>query len=269
MAISNNDYAFIDFETQGKDPKLNQPVSMACVIIDGRRLKVKDNGVFYSLINIIDDDSVEKYNLAPLEKAALEKNGLTLDEIQKAPPLKSVWGSFKSFMAFHNPSRDKWKAPIFSGHNVPFDKQIYDRIALGHLSGHMLPQKLLGKTALKTMTEAEIARAYKELVTFKEPWKFGGENLVHPAKTIDTMQTAHVWFESLREPHRSSMDAIKEFLGFPSEGAHNALVDVLYTAEFFIRALKIQRAVSLDTDFTTHGQTFLEIEEILESYAPK
>ena len=29
--ISNNDYAFIDFETQGKDPKLNQPVSMACV----------------------------------------------------------------------------------------------------------------------------------------------------------------------------------------------------------------------------------------------
>ena len=49
--ISHNKYVVIDFETTALDPSKNQPVSMAAVMIDGRKLTLCDQGTFYSTIN--------------------------------------------------------------------------------------------------------------------------------------------------------------------------------------------------------------------------
>lgn len=259
MAINFNKYCVVDFETNGLgDGK--QPVSIGAVMIDPRRLEICDNGTFYSLISLIEDDEVEKYGLDKTDPKALQINKLSMEDIRKAPPLKKVWKDFHQWVNFHNPPKTKWDAPIFTGYNVPFDLQIVNRIMDGHLrSMPTLKEKLISKKEQKEKTPEELAKLYKNIELLKECWGCGPDWLFHPAKTIDVMQITHLLFESFREPHKNSLDMVKGYLGFNDKGAHNALVDCLWTAEIFIRYLKIQRQISGDTDFCTGGTTILPI----------
>lgn len=264
MPLNLNKIAVVDFETTGIKGG-HQPVSIGCVILDPRKLTIVDSGIFYSKINIVDDKDVDKYGLDKTEKKALEINKLTLEEIAKSPPLKTVWKNFTNFINYHNPKKTKWDAPIFAGYNVPYDWEIVKRIQFGHLNGqNALKEKIISKTALKSMEESELAKAYKDLETLKEPWGFGPEWLFHPAYKIDAMQMALLAFESFREPQRLSLDSVKTFLGLPEGDAHNALVDVLFTAELIVRFLKIQRQVSIDTDFCTAGATCIYDKNIID-----
>ena len=263
--INRNKYLFIDFETTGLGGG-SQPISIGAVMIDPRKLTLCDNGLFYSTMSIIPDDEVEKYGLDKTSEQALAVASMTLDQINGAPPLKNVWANFCNWIKYHTPTKDKWDAPIFCSY-TNYDQILVNRIQNGHLGGHLtLKNKLLTKTALKSMSDGEIAKAYKEIALLKEPWGFGPDWLFCPNKRVDVAQTCLCAFESLREPPSLSLDAMKSFFGFHDHLAHNALVDALWTAEIFIRFLNIQRLVSVDTDFETAGQTLLPIDEIIKDF---
>lgn len=266
MAVNFNKYCVVDFETNGLGNG-RQPISIGAVMIDPRRLEICDNGTFYSTMNIIDDDHVGDYNLDKTEQKALDVNKISMDELRAAPPIKKVWKDFCQWVNFHNPPKTKWDAPIFTGFNTPFDLQIVNRIMDGHLGGQIvLKNKLMSKKDQKASSHEDLAREYKNLELVKEPWGFGPTWLFHPAKVVDVMQISHILFESLREPHNASLDALKSFLGFSSTKSHNALIDCLWTAEILIRHIKIQREISADTDYETGGETHLPIQDFIDGF---
>lgn len=260
------DFAVIDFETNGLgDGK--QPVEFACVIIDGHKLTLKEQGVFSSLCAIIPDDEVDSYGLDKTDVRALAANNLTLEQVNAAPPLKKIWSDFESFMQYHNPSGSMYNNPILVVHNKDFDEPLLDNIKLGlHRGRYILPQKPLAKSKVKAMDEKELRQYIASMSPLKEPWKFSGRKIFHPTFKIDTLQNCFNWFSFQREPQRMNQVAICEFLGLDTSGAHGALFDTLTTAEIMVRMLKIQREVSNDTDFDTKGITHLPILQTINEY---
>lgn len=264
MAVNHNKYAIVDFETGGTG-EFRQPLSIGIVILDPRRLKILDNGVFYSKIRPSDDH--EKHGLDPIEQKALDVNKLTLEELAEAPPPKVVWNNVINFMKYHNPKGGKWDAPIFTGWNYQFDYQIVNRLIYGNNFGRIvINEKLPSKTSLRNLSGDQIQERFRAISELKEPYKFGGETIFRPAPQIDVMQTFFLATESFREPLRASLDAAKEYLSFHAGEAHNALVDALWTAEIFARFLRIQRQVSLETEFKTNGESVLGIQKFLENF---
>lgn len=267
MALNFNPYSIVDYETGGTGPG-RQPLSIGIAILDARRLTIADNGTFYSLIKPYSDEECEKNGLDPIDPKALAVNKLKMEDLEKAPDPKTVWENVKNFMKYHNTKGDKWSAPIFTGFNTQFDWEITERLISGHLPDRnlMLHSKLIPKKDHKELGEKQLAKAYKDLKLLKEPYKFGGETLFRPFPTIDVAQVAFMMFESLREPHKISLDAIKEFLGFKSTGAHNALIDCLWTAEIWIRYLSMFRQIAHEVDYNTEGKTILDINSYIKDF---
>lgn len=270
--ISHNKICVIDFETDSLSPESNQPISIGAVMLDGRRLTVCDGGVFYSLINRIPDEEVDDYGLNKLEKTALEKNNIKIEEVLSAPSLEKVWTDFINWFMYFCPKTDAWSLPIGAGHNHKYDKTIIDRIQFGHNRGkQVLKEKLLPKTKLSKMTKEELLAYTKSIAVIKEPWKFGPEKLFHPAITLDTYPISFSWFENSREPARLSLDNLKLFFKFADdEGvlSHNALVDTLWSAEILVRYLSLQRKIYHDINFLTNGETVLPISNIIKQMFP-
>ena len=264
MAVNFNRYAIVDYETGGLGQN-TQPLSIGIVILDPRRLTIADNGTFYSLIRPVPPDDCPKYGLDPVDPKALAVNKLDPAELEQAPPAKAVWTAVSNFLKYHNVKGDKWSAPIFTGWNSKYDHDITQRLINGNLYGlKCVEEKLLPKKDHKELGEKELAKAYKNLKLIKEPYGFGGDTLFRPFPVIDVAQYAFALFESLREPHKLSLDAVKGFLGFTDEGAHNALVDCLWTSEIFTRYLRIFRELAPEIDYSTEGKVTLPIYEILE-----
>lgn len=247
-----------DWETAGANPHTCQPIQIAAVAIDGRTLKLKDNGKFESMISIIPDDKVEDYGLDPVEQKALDVNKKTLEEIQKAPSLKTVWAQFCEWVNGFNYKGDRWSAPIRSGYNIMgFDDIICDRIMRGHLNKRLvLKEKLISKAGQKDLEDADMAKLYRNIKKLKEPWGFGPWNhkkgqqaLFHPAHKIDLINITYAWHEANREMQSYSMDSQRDYFGMPKDGAHDAMVDVLHEAELLVRYLKLHREIFQDVDF--------------------
>ena len=267
MAINHNKYAIVDFETGGIGD-FRQPLSIGIVILDPRRLEIVDNGLFYSLIRPYEDH--EKYGLDPIDTKALQVNNLTIEELRLAPPPKNVWENVINFMKYHNPKGGEWDAPIFTGWNWPFDYQIVDRLANGNNNGRqILKDKLPTKKVLKEMGDLEKSQYLEKIELVKEPYKFGGQKIFRPAPKIDVMQTFFLATESAREPHRANLSAARARLAFSDEGAHNALVDCLWTAEIFVRFLRRERMVASETEFKTDGNSILGISEKISDFFQK
>lgn len=263
MALNFNSFAIIDFESGGLGAGL-QPLSIGVVILDARRLTIADNGIFYSLMKPIPPEECPKYGLDPVSPEALAKNKLDPKELENAPTCKKVWGNLINFMKYHNIKGDKWSAPIFTGWNTLFDYQIAQRLIYGHLSEKIcLSSKLIPKTSHKEVGEKELAKAYKELKLLREPYGFGGETIFRPFPVIDVAQNAFMLFESLREPEKLNLGAVMEFLGFPTGGTHNALVDCLWTTEIFSRYLRLFRSVAQEVDYNTEGKTTIDIQHYI------
>lgn len=265
--ISHNKICVIDFETDSLLPEFNQPISIGAVMLDGRRLTVCDGGTFYSLINRIPDDQVGEYGLNCLEKTALEKNKIKIEDIERAPSLKKVWADFINWFMYFCPKTDEWSLPIAAGHNHKYDRTILDRIRFGHHGGKIvLPEKLLPKTKTSKMSQEEISSHYKSIKPLKEPWGFGPQKLFHPAITLDTLPISFTWFENSREPTRLSLDTLKAHFNFKdAEGSHshNALVDSLWSAEILVRYIALQRKLYHEINFSTDGETILPIHSII------
>lgn len=205
------DFIVYDLETGSRNPHTTQPLQIAAIVIDGRRLVPKENAVFKSLIRpVIDKEELEKTRLAEVEEEALSVNHLTLDMLKDAPLIKNVLTSFADFVKLYNYKGDVWSAPIRCGfNNNGFDDIILDR-------------------ELRKIGYWDDER--------------GKNSVFHPVHNIDTLKLVFPWFENTKmESNSLSLDALRDYFGMSKEGGHDALVDVYDTAEIMIRFMKMYR----------------------------
>jgi len=219
--MNYKDYIVFDFETTSKYPDSTQPVQIAAVAIHGRKLEVIPNSEFQSLIKpIFDEKDCTKFGVDPLEDGAVAVHGKTEAMLKKAPSLKSVWSNFTDYVNEYNFKKTAWYAPIAVGHNIRgFDIPIVQRICCN------------------------------------EPWGYGPKDkdgrrqaLFNPINIVDTMDLMFCCFENNKEVNSLSNDnLVRGYFGYSKGQAHDAMDDVLMTAELFCRTLKWFRSRSSTT----------------------
>lgn len=196
-----------------------------------------------------------------------------------------MWSQFCDFVNQYNYRKTKWTAPVRCGYNnIRFDDVIINRIAGGNnrylkiVSGSLKEEinnlvseirshqtqdqeplfgKLIDDYYLTYGNDAlvqELCKLSKKIFRDDEPYKFGPwENdectLFHPRDSIDMMKIMFWWTENIGEVKSISMDAMREWLGLSSEGAHDAEVDVRQGASMLTRFLKYTRKCSTAAKF--------------------
>lgn len=234
------DIAFLDFETSGVNPYTCQPIQLASVIIHGRKLEIHEGSEFSSYIRpIFDLKECRKYSLDPISQEVLDKTNIKIEDLKQAPSLRSVWKQFIQYVNKYNPKKSKWGAPIKAGMNFDrYDSIIIDRIAGGNFRK--------AREELDKLREGGIIKA--EGIKIPDPYGFGPwdedrqeETLFYPRDSIDLMRILWMWTENLPDIKSLSMDAIRDWLGIDTKGAHNAIKDVKDGATVLIKFLKLHR----------------------------
>jgi DNA polymerase III epsilon subunit-like protein len=247
--VNRQDIIFLDFETTGINPYTCQPTELAAVVIDGRRLTIREDSVFTSLIKPeFDEDKCAALNLDPMSEEAARKTGISLDMLKDAPEPSVVWENFKQYVKRWNPSGSKWNAPIKAGFNiVNYDAVIIDRLCGGHF--HVLKSSLDFLSKTKAFSNVKIPR-------LTDPYGFGPwddkrmeETLFAPRDIIDLMHIVWLYTENNPEITSIGMDAMREYLGIEKDGAHRAEKDVLDGANILINFLTLTRKVAGKTKF--------------------
>lgn len=212
-----NNIVFRDWETGSKNKYNCQPIQLAAVIIDIRRLEVIEDSLFESTLRpIFDEEQCVRTGVAPLEDEALKKNGFTREELEDAPYPKLVWEKYLDYLSNYNlkgKGGGKWDAPAVGGYNNSnFDNAIDIRMC--ELYGPPLDQ-------------------------------WGGWSLYHPFMNFDAQQLVQNFFHShkINSNDSISMDAMREYFGYSTDNAHKADVDVLQGADLLIRFLKLTKAL--------------------------
>ena len=217
--MNYNKICVFDFETDGRAPHKVNPVQLAAVIVDPRKLEVIKNAEFNSYMRPVDidsDDYVDR-NRATIEWHANIRDCST-DEIlecwRNAPSQKDVWSNFVGFLEkFHKTGKTKTKfsAPLACGYNIlGFDLHIVNRMCQQHISG---------------------------------------KEIFHPRDKLDLMHWMFPWFENSREVTSFSMDNMRDYLGMSTANAHDALKDVNDTANLLCRFLRLYRRTAKNVRF--------------------
>lgn len=244
--MNRKDIIFLDFETTGRNPHTCQPIELAAVCIDGRRLEIKETETFQSFIKpIFDEQKCLELNLEPVSDEVLKITNIDRKDIEKAPSIDVVWPAFCDFVNKFNPKKDNWKAPIMAGFNVDgYDAHIINRLC----GGHSWYKSLLPQTHLTKLKESGIK--------IEEPYGFGpwddtrcSQKLFGKIVQVDLMDVVWLWTENTVDFDSISMKAVREWLGIDSEGAHRAMKDVMDGAETLIRFLKLKRKIAPDVNF--------------------
>jgi DNA polymerase III epsilon subunit-like protein len=273
--MNYQDLIFLDFETTGVNPLTCQPTQLSAVVIHGRKLEVVEDSMFHTYIQpIFDEDKCMKLGLEPVSDEVLIKTHLDIDTLKAAPKLKTAWSQFQQFVARFNPKKSKWGAPIKAGMNIDrYDSIIIDRIAGGHFrhvrseldklhSGGIIPidgswMTARAKNELESWSGAEAPDSVHEFlrrisnekaIKLPDPYGFGPwddkrqeETLFYPRDSVDLLRIIWMWTENIPEIKSLSMDAIREWLGISTEGAHDARKDVVDGAKVLIKFLKLHR----------------------------
>lgn len=210
-------FCVYDMETSSPDPSRTQPVQLAALMIDGRRLEVIEGSEFQSLIQpSFDEEFCEEHGLDLLQPGAVKVHGKTEEMLKKAPKLKEVWGNFTEYVQSYQYKKGEWHAPISTGYNIKgFDNPITERICT------------------------------------KEPWGFGPSNkrgratIFNPIHSIDMLDIMFLFFENNKDVNSLSADnLIRGYMGASSENAHDAMTDVRQCAELFCKMMRLIRAVA-------------------------
>ncbi len=227
--MNSNTIIVYDLETGSKNPYKTQPIQIAAIAIDGRKLEVLENSTFESLIR--PHEKAQASFLDEIEDEALKVNKKDRNEIAKAPTLDVVWSSFTAYCRRFNSTKNRWKAPIRAGfNNLGFDDIILNRVAGGNFVYDPKKQE-------------------KGVYGFG-PWddNWRSCDLFHPIHSIDLMKIAWYWLEGVDGIEKFSLDSLREYFGMSTEGTHDALVDVKDTAELIIRFLKLSRQMTQSGD---------------------
>ena len=233
-----NNICVYDFETDGPNSDICQPVQIAACMLDYRTLEYIDNSEFCSYMKPdgIDDVSYfteEKVDTILWHAKNYNKEWSTFDEKQiekakdeiiekwrTAPDQRVVYNEFKNYLLRYNTNQSRrtmWTAPIRAGANIKnFDNNILDRLC----------------------------KKYNDIDK-----KRGCQKLFHPRDQIDIVEQAYYWFESLQEPSAYNMGVLREFFGLTQDGAHDALADVYDEAVMIQSFMKLHRRIAQKTNF--------------------
>jgi DNA polymerase III epsilon subunit-like protein len=217
--MNYNKICVFDFETDGTNVDTLNPVQLAAVIVDPRKLELVKGGEFNSFIKPETFDEPDYYdkNRSTIEwhaniRDCSVKDIMTLWE--NSPSQKSVWANFISFLdKFHmtGKRKSKFTAPIACGYNIlGFDMPIIKRLSKKHSKG---------------------------------------KEVFHPRDKIDLMHWMFPWFENSDEVSSFSMDNMRQYFGMSKAGAHDALKDVCDTAELFCRFQNLHRRTAKKVRF--------------------
>ena len=212
-----NYIAFRDWETGSRNKHKCQPLQLACVMIDMKKLLVVPDSTFEAKLRPeFDNDKAIAMGFDPLDDESLAINHLTKQELANAPEPQLVWEQYIRYLSTFNlkgTSGGKWDAPAIGGYNnIGFDDFIDRRMCERY--GPKLD-------------------------------KYGGWALYHPFYNFDVQQFMQSFFHAHPiNPHGYiSMDAARAYFGYKTDGAHDAKTDVLQGADLLIRFLKLIRHI--------------------------
>lgn len=221
--MNYRDYIVYDLETTSATPHTTQPVQIAAVMVHGRKLEIIPGSEFQSLIAIVEDeDECKRLGIDPLEDGAVAVHGKTKEILATAPPLASVWKNFTDYVNGYNYKGTNWTAPISVGYNIGgFDSKIIDRICCKAPYGFGPIDK-----------------------------KRGEQDLFNRIHSIDMLDFMFCLFENNKDVNSLSADnLIRNYLGYDKGKGHDAMEDVIMTAELFCRTQKMLRAVAAKKEF--------------------
>ena len=218
---SNRDFLIFDFETTGKNPNKCQLTQISAVVLHGKKLTLQPGGVFDIEVRPeFDDEKAIKAGFDPVEQEALDVTRKTREQLEKAVGPKVAWQQFSNFVTKFNMKGSPYFAPIPVGFNFNnYDMPILNRYC-----------QMYGPSEEKT----------------------GKQKLVHQIYKVDMMDVLFGWFEDNDAVKKLNMGYLREFFGFPEESkanAHNAIYDVVDTANIFVRFMKYQRKLNSKTNF--------------------
>jgi DNA polymerase III epsilon subunit-like protein len=195
----------MDFETTGIDTSTAQAVQLACVFVDARRLEVIPNSEFSTLIKPLYGEECAKAGLQELTDGAInihKKDHALLAE--QGVSLEVALSNFCSYVNSYNPSKQKWKSPVPAGYNI---------------NGYDLP----------------ILKRDCKRLNLTYPF--------HPVYTVDVLQLMFLFFENDKAVSSLSADSlIRKHMGYKDVGqSHDAMSDVIMTAELMIKSLRLIR----------------------------
>jgi exonuclease I len=208
--MNHRNIVVFDFETDGIDPHVTEPVELAAVVIEPRNLNILYDDSFNCIIRPenIDQEDYYRSNEKTIQWHASNhrcESSEILDRWKRGLAQKVVWKEFNKFCKKHTVKKRAgcwYPEPIIAGYNIIN----FDLIIAKRLSD-------------KYKVKEEFSRHNK----------------------IDLMDWIFTWFENLNEPRDLKMDTLREFLGMSTEGGHEALVDVHQTAEIIVKFLQFQR----------------------------
>jgi len=205
--MNYNNIICFDLETGGLNTSTAQIVQIGAVAIDGRRLEVIPNSKFDILIKPLYGEEAATAGLEELGDGAIRIHGKTHEILsKKGVSLSTALSNFKEYTASYSSGKGQWKRPIASGYNiVNYDLPILNR-----------------DLASKKIT-----------------------NLFHPRDVLDVLNMMFLFFENDKNVSSLSVDnLLRKHMGGSTDGAHDALGDVLLTADVMCRSLRlIRRAV--------------------------
>lgn len=208
-----------DFETDGKDQRVCEPVQIAACMIHPKSLNIVENSEFVSYmqpIDINDEDYYEKHE--DTIKWHAENYKTTPQEIfntwKSAPTQKVVWKDFHTYLLKYNMNqsrKSKFSAPICAGANiVKFD--------------NVITQRLCERYGMVS--------------------KEGEQKIFAPRDFIDITNLMFYWFENALEPDAYNMNSLRTFFGLDHDGSHDALKDVRDCSLIISKFLKLHRNLS-------------------------
>lgn len=212
-----NNIIILDFESGSRYPLTTQPLQLAAVIIDIKKLEIIKDSSFQSLMRpIFDADKCIELGIDELQDEALNVNHLTREELKDAPSPKLVWNNFVEYTKKYNLKGLKgkqWDSVIVAGYN----NTGFDNIIINRLSDQYGPKLD----------------------------KYGKCTLFHPFHNFDVQQNIAQWFHcaSINPKNSISLDAIREYMGIGTENAHDALKDCYDTAFLLIKFLRLIKGI--------------------------
>lgn len=203
--MNNLNYVSVDSETGGLVVGKNEVIEIAAQAYNGLTLEpfpVEMGGQFSSLMKPLNFDN--------LDQQALDVNGITREELEKAPDQAIVWRQFVDWLKKWNVSANKSKygAPIAIGKNVRyFDIPFFKELCRLHC-----PKK-------------------EKTVMFHERIQLDLEDFIHH------------WFRESNELEDEKLDTLRDYFGISRVGAHRGLKDVLDTGTLVTKFLKMYQAI--------------------------
>lgn len=203
--MNYNNFIVYDFETTGVDPRTAQIVQIGAVAVDSRKLEIIPNSEFNILVKPLWGEECAKANLQELTEGAIKVHKKDKDLLDaKGVSIDTAIKNMKSYADQYNPKKTKWTSPIRAGYNI-------------------------GK--------------YDDVILGRDLERTGTENFFHPINSVDLIQLMFLFFENDKNVSSLSADSLfRKHMGWKDKGqSHDALSDVIMTAEVMIRSLRLIR----------------------------